>query len=537
MNKRLSLAISAALLQGAAMSASAYVPATQLDSTYNVYFGGATASNLTLRSTVIERMCDPSDPVNRPIDTFTLGSHVNPNQWAVACWVTSAQVPGIATSPARVIFHKTNQGGSGTGVNPVEQSIDLPFLVVSTTGGSPNCAVSGTAKTTPAPTSRPYTDHDCTGGQTELRTPDGGTSDIEPNKFFGINTPANSAPFQNLGNLKIYSVAHLVFGIAITKDLRDSLQRVLYPTASVCHPTNGAYAANAETDACMVNLNTNEIRSLLTGAVGSWDQVMVTPAGSSTPTALTTAVNAAGGTLPTDNLVQICRRVNGSGTQAQANAILVGWPCDPDSDGNIGIQLPATLSDDEVGPMVALNNGSGDVRKCLRSYNDGSNEMTNPVKPEGATNYKRWAVGIQSLENNANLADKYRFVKIDGYAPTLKNVHSGNYADWAAQSVQWRNNPATFEFPVFGGDIDKIFAFLKDTWITIAAITNENAAYLHSFGQSGWMLEPKSGSGAPDNVFNVARPINGYTRAPLGTPNTCQAPVKSQYLPSVTIGD
>lgn len=547
MNKRLSLAISAALLQGASLSALAYVPTSPNDSTYNIYFGGATASNLTLRQTIIEQMCDEGAG---SIETFTVGSHVNPTQWSVACHVTSAKITGLPTSPARVIFHKTNQGGSGTGVNPVEQETELPYMIVSTTGGyvdrdgdtnaTANCATSGTALSTPAPTSRTYTDYACAGGQTEGVVPDGGTSDIEPNKFFGINTTSGSDPYQNLGNLTVHSVAHLAFGVPITKDLRDSLQRVLFPTTSVCHPTNAGYGSgvgsNAESEACMVSLTTNEIRSLLTGAVTSWANVRITPAGSSTPAQLTAAVTAAGGTLPTDNKVQICRRVEGSGTQAQSNAILVGWPCDTDSDG-LNVKLPAAATVPFTGPVVVKNSGSGDVRKCLNDYNNGTSTMSNPVKPDAAAT-KRWAVGIQSLENNMNLADGYRFVKIDGYAPTLKNIHSGNYTDWAAQSVQWRSNTATFEFPTYGADILKIFTFLKDSWITVGSIVNLNAGHVHSFGQSGWLLEPKSGTGAPDNDFNPVKPINAYTRAPGSqAPNTCQAPVKSQYLNSVTIGD
>lgn len=545
---KLSMAIAAALLQGASLSASAYVPTNPTDSLYNIYFGGASASNLTLRQTIIEQMCDSSAGA---ISTFTVGSHTNPTQWAVACTVTSTKVSGITNTPAKVIFHKTNQGGSGTGVNPVEQETTLPYMIVSTTTGyvdrdgqtnaTANCATSGTGYTTPAPTSQAYTDYACTGGQTEAVVPDGGTSDLEPSKFFGINTPSGSDPFKNLGNLNVYSVAHLVFGIAVTKDLRDSLQRVVFPTSSVCHPLNASYGSgvgsNGESEACMVNLTTDEIRSLLGGQISSWANVRITPAGSSTPTSLTAAVTSAGGTLPTDTNVQICRRVQGSGTQAQANAIFMRWPCDTDSDGNITIRQPVASSAAFGGPKVVLNSGSGDVRKCLNDYNDGTATMSNPVKPDSAAT-KRWAIGIQSLENNMSLADKYRFVKIDNYAPTLKNVHSGNYSDWAAQSIQWRNNPATFEFPVYGADIDKIFNFLKDSWITVASIVNLNAGHVHSFGASGWLLEPKAGSGAPDADFDPTKPINAYTRAPGSqSPNTCQAPIMSTFKNTLTVGD
>jgi ABC-type phosphate transport system substrate-binding protein len=542
----LSLSIAAALAAGFAGPAAAYAPTSPLDADYNIYFAGATASNLTLRQTIIEQVCDPAAG---DIDEFNDGPATNPNDWAVACTVTTASVPGVTLTPARIIFHKTNRGGSGTGVGPVESEAALQYAVISTGGATPNCNTP-TAQVSPDGTA--FERWVC-GALKEARIPDGGTSDIEPNKFFGINTPVadtngdginEPVPFLNLGNLDVFSLAHLAFGIPVTKELRDALQATQFPVTSACHPQNGGYAANAETEACMPNLTKEHVRSIMAGRVANWNQLQVeqrdpvTGAPLGTVAGLyTEATTKYARPLQTDTNVQICRRVEGSGTQAQFNAIFMGWPCDLNTDGAIDVVEPAKVSNALGGPKVVLNSGSGDVRRCLNDYNNGTATMTAPVKPDPAAT-KRWAIGVQSLENNANLADAYRFIKINGSAPTLKNMHNGQYDDWAAQSMQWRKDETTYVWGVprpvennnqgnasKGADIKRIFNFLKDSWITVSSIVSLNVNYNHSFGQSGWLVEGKT-TLKPDNILNPARPVATYTRSPAGAPNHCQAPVK-----------
>jgi ABC-type phosphate transport system substrate-binding protein len=537
---------------GVTGQAVAYAPTSPLDADYNVYFAGATASNLTLRQTIIEQVCDPAAG---DIDEFNDGPATNPNDWAVACTVTSTSVPGVTVTPARMIFHKTNRGGSGTGVGPVESQAALRYAVISTGGTTPNCATP-TAQVSPDGT--PFERWAC-GLQQEARVPDGGTSDIEPNKFFGINTPVadtngdgvpEAVPFLNLGNLEVFSLAHLAFGIPVTKELRDALQATQFPVTSACHPANAGYttgfAGTAESEACMPSLTEEHVRAIMSGRIATWNQLLVEQRDAVTGLPLvpasvaglyTEATTRYGRPLQTDSNVQICRRVEGSGTQAQFNAIFMGWPCDRDTDGSLDIVLPATSSNPFGGPKVVLNSGSGDVRRCLNDYNNGTATMTTPVKPDTAAT-RRWAIGVQSLENNANLADAYRFIKINGTAPTLKNMHNGQYEDWAAQSMQWRTNSDTYVWgaprqlennnqgsTAKGADIKRIFNFLRDSWITVTSVVSLNVNYNHSFGQSGWLIEGRS-TLRPDNILNVNRPVATYTRSPAGAPNHCQAPVK-----------
>lgn len=530
---------------GLTPTAQAYKPTNNDDADYALYFAGATASNLTLRQTFIEQVCDAAAG---DIDEFNVNSPTNPLHWAVACTTTTAKVPGLAISPARVILYKTNEGGSGTGVNPVEQRIARSFLRMDT-------CTKQSDQTTPAPLSVPFERYACSNSSFLSQVPDGGTSDIEPDKFFGINRTAGSEDFKGLGNLTVFSVAHLVYGVPVTLKLRNQLQRAQFPTTSLCHPSNAGYtlkldgsaAASAreqagESEQCMPSLSKQHVRSIMGGQIANWNQLAFddpnTPAVDYKP--LTDAayggapVANAGGTA--DSLVQICRRVEGSGTQAQFNAIFMDWPCDVNRDGSIDQLLPATTSNPLGGPKVALNSGSGNVRQCLNDYDDGdANEMTNPTKPATDATRIRWAVGVQSLENNVSLADRYRFIKVDGYAPTLEQVHAGNYDDWAAQSIQWRTDATTYVWgapplgsAAKGAEVAKIFTAIKDRWVTPSSIVALNNDYVHSFGQSGWLLEP-SNTTKPNNVLVLSNPVNAYTRSPAGKPNTCQEPVRANF--------
>ncbi len=542
---KLSLAVAVTCL-GAGSVAHAYQPANNDDADYAVYFGGATASNLTLRQTLIEQVCDSAAG---DIDEFNVNAATNPLHWAVACTTTSTKVPGLAISPARVIFLKTNDGGSGTGVNPVEQQLPRNFLKLDT-------CVFGSNEATPAPLSVPFQRYACSNASFVSKVPDGGTSDIEPDKFFGINKTAGSQDFLGLGNLTVFSVVHLAFGTPVTTKLRNQLQRAQFPTTSVCHPSNAGYTlkldggapANikeqaGESEQCMPSLSKQHIRSVMGGQIANWNQLVFddpnTPAVDYKPLTHVDfggAPTNPGGTV--DSFVQICRRVEGSGTQAQFNAIFMDWPCDVNKDGTIDQLVPATTSNPLGGPKVVLNSGSGNVRQCLNDYDDGdANEMSNPVKPAADATRVRWAIGVQSLENNVGLADRYRFIKVDGYAPTLEQMHAGNYDDWAAQSIQWRTDVNTYVWgtpplgsAAKGAEVAKIFTAVKDRWLTPSAIVALNNDYIHSFGQSGLLLEPTAVT-KPDNVLVLSNPVNAYTRAPTGKPNTCQEPVRStQFL-------
>ena len=502
-------------------SAMAYLPTNNDDGAVTVYWGGATASTQSAMELTVTAVCAS--------DTHILyvpagGTAANPkrpgNDWAVAC-NTSLAKTGLPDG-TRVLVVKRDRGGSGVGVGPVQTKGDgsdanvgrITFLDVSSVTcpaaavGTPG--VNGApAITNPAGGLEPL--QECAATYNQSRYTEMGTSDIEPDKFFGTNVNEPNVdgaglPFRTETDRAFAersTLAGLAFNTPITLALRNVLQTEQFLATNVCNPAHPSYnlltddltdradATNAESQACMPSLTRSEIASMMTGTVVNWNQLL---RANNTPI------------LPAGLPIQICRRVAGSGTQATINALIMGWPGDPGS--TIDIALPRTPNTPVPGTVVG-NSGSSDVDTCLHNFNATANP---------------YAIGNLSVEgrNTDNLRN-WRYIKIDGLAPTLANIHGGNTYMWAQQSCQRRNN----SLPYNPGSAPATDTVLNKTRVYTAlcgtaasnglnnfgalALLNNNAVY--TWGQSGWLASPTAAaSNVADAVLNIARPVNMFTR-------------------------
>lgn len=499
-----------------------------------VYWGGATASTLSAMELTVDRVC-VSDPA-LPDDTnlFYVKSTTNDgpgNDWAVACRGLAGQKTGLA---GKILVIKRDRGGSGVGVGPVQSGTPITFLTVNNT----NCSIAVTpgvnsAPQIPAPEGGSVAIAGCnaTGVYTTSALTEIGTSDIEPDKFgFELNIPMvdhddNSGtpdvPFPFLNGVAFGdqdATGALVFNTPVTLALRNKLQEAQFPVSSVCNPAHANYLAtstnpadvvpgrvtptNAESVTCMPSLSRHEINSLLTNRITNWNQLL----------------RADGTAVPgLSGVAQICRRVPGSGTQATINALLSSYPCDANrADNSTDIMAPRAHN----GTTVLAGSGSSNVDSCLHTFNGSANP---------------YAIGVLSVEGrNSELSasKNWRFIKVDGYAPTLENVHNGAYWLWAQQSIQRRAGISAEKTAIY----DALAAGLNDN-VTLAKlnqITNAancstlgtNCGSTYSFGVSGW-LATAGNSQLFDNVLNPARPVNSLTReVTAGKVNICQTPVK-----------
>lgn len=503
---------------------------------YEVNLSGATASSTTARNWVIDKICDTTNTVD--VYRRWTGAAYG-NDWAVGCVVRAHQDAdgdaiidvGETVDTKQVLFRKRDNGGSGWGVTPVTHptsdgtatGYQVTVMKVGI-GVGENCDPAVFANVAGVTSNgRAYTEHRC-GTADVNRVPDAGFSDIEPSKFFGINKPPGLPDYTASTNLSINTFGALVFGTPITLDLYKALQAVQFDASSTCNPTNAGWTlAIGDTEACMPSLTSNEIRSLFTGGIKKWDSFMVTNGAGPKIALAAHPLTAAFRPAATNNLVQICRRVNGSGTQAQFNAIFTNWPCDQSV--STASTAPGSTT---FGPVVAENNGSGDVGKCLDDFNDASN-----ASGKNGGSIKRWAIGINSTENNVPVggvyAQNYRFVKIDGFAPTIHSVFNGDYYDYAEQSFQYRENVNTLLNTTVATEKTNTLAILKylaQQGNTPNDTASVNTAFVYTWGQGGWLVTPKSTGGfSPSNPFLLSNPVNSNTRAPFGkAPNTCHFP-------------
>ncbi|MEK8032691.1 hypothetical protein AACH06_17870 [Ideonella sp. DXS29W] len=312
---------------------------------------------------------------------------------------------------SKLLVIKRDKDGSIYGVNQVANNTAGQSMVVSSAACSAyNHAV------TPAAT--------C--GTTAPQTPIAGISDVEPalfSKAFKIGNAANQylnqpdpASTDDAGNawavpttaalngLDIASAGQTIFGVAVSKTLRNALQSAQGLTV------------NSDADADMPSLSRAFIAGALSGFVRGGPVATYANWSAVTGVAADAAKN-----------VVVCRRTRGSGTQAVSNAFFLEMG--PMADTAVGMLSPvasgaAANTDGTPVPGLVVNEGSGtgDVETCL-----------------GTTHTNDFALGVVSREKDPLVNGKsYRFVKIDGSAPKQALARTGAYPFVYTSSMQWR---------------------------------------------------------------------------------------------------
>ena len=277
---------------------------------------------------------------------------------------------GTWAAGSNVIVIYRTKGGSVMGVNPVARNEVIESLNV--TAAACGATGSGTAAT-------PYV---C---GTNTRAPDAGVSDVAPALFHGAyNTEGevaaaalDAAELADLTSTPIYGLA---FGVAVTKNVG------------------------------LVNLNKAAVSAIMTGNVGTWDQV--------------------DSSLPADDIL-ICRRVPGSGTQAVFNMYFGNYPCDTGAANNAPADRYASAIWDDAahnyttvtpqgGLVVIENSTSGDVRNCLDKAVAGGVHTTKDRDGVavsvnfGAGGHK--AIGVLSMDSlsTSKTTGNWQFRSLDG---------------------------------------------------------------------------------------------------------------------------
>jgi hypothetical protein len=279
---------------------------------------------------------------------------------------TLAAGTGPWAGQTAIIIYRV-RGGSSWGVNPVARAEAIESLNVT----SAACGAAGTGTA-----ASPYT---CT---TNTRVPDAGVSDVAP-RFFTVNEniegeiqepPITPAQIADLNAVPIYGLS---FGIPVTSNV----------------PAN-------------VKFTRSTVAAIMTGNVGSWSAI---------------ENGGSGGIL-------VCRRVQGSGTQAVMNlwagqtgcSDLANTPADRSSgagfDGTNYLVPPA--GDGEF--VVIENSTSGDVRTCLDRAVTGGTYATrdrsgNAITVNmGAGGHK--AIGVLSMDSlsSSRTTGNWQFRSLDG---------------------------------------------------------------------------------------------------------------------------
>ncbi len=289
------------------------------------------------------------------------------------------------------------KGGSVFGVNPVGLAQQIAHMPATST----NCSA--------APAGQDHS-HRCGEDGNDLtltgRVPDFGVSDVEPRMFKDpLNVEFGQSALANPGILNSKPVNGLLFGVAATTTV----------------PTT-------------IEFNKPITAGLLTGDIADWTQLDASLTG--------------------NTQVVICRRVQGSGTQATFNAYFNNFPCGTASAYGSGSTNPLRMADSagyddsvpgtitvdpSLGITVIENPSSGNVRTCLQRANAGGNHTFTSDDGRavtvafGAGGYR--AIGVLSFDS-APTAD-WSFRQLSGVDGTKASMRSGKYDFWSELSMQY----------------------------------------------------------------------------------------------------
>lgn len=388
-----------------------------------------------------------------------------------ACTMKGAPNASPILAGKRVALFKSDIGGSGQGVFPVHGETLRSFLNLG------SCGVKG---------SYGAATYVCTGEQDQV--PLAGVSDVEPGMFRSINTPTGQnfdlagLSEAQIGELTVTPLFQTVFGVAVNKSLRNAMQ------------AKQGLTVGDDSEANRPSISTSEATSYFTGALSDpsaklgWHPIVGVDVGGVVNKKENTRVN-------------ICRRVNGSGTQAAANAYFAQFPCNSNAPAvaDVGFnELPNVVGSVGRDGSIFVFEGSstGDVISCL-----GEAEKTEK---------DAFAIGHVSKENN-DAGATWRHVKLDGVAPDRIATKDGKYNYFYESTMQW--NTARFDNPALTSADQREF-------LTAFAAEAQKPNQLNLLsGKAGVAALPDAGvyGGAGNDGLFVSRVTRGG--------NSCNPPI------------
>lgn len=495
--KTLSAAVAAACLgMSGAASALTFVNPVPAD-TLVIRYSGASAQDLALEkvlaSVCVANSLNAAQQLNNSVYYCTIAPNTAPNP-GVSTTATFTGVP--AATYTKLLVFKSSIGGSGNGTTPVANNAATPGFLQLANVAAPGClgaAVNITSSVLPTYTSQPVVQV-ATCNATAGAIPDVGLSDVEPS-LLGLSSALNT-------RLERFEGAHLVFGIAVTKLMRDQLQ-----TAQGLTP-------NSELPAQQPRLEGPQLTAMMNGSITDFAQIGKTTGSQLVHMALrsatsgTTRVNNAYFGTDTGQCILNAPQRKGSTTTSTASTV-----CSTLTAGGA------------AGGEVLYGSGSDNVLTCLANHNAAN----------------RWAFGILSMETSTTTAggtttipsssDAIRFIKVDSDLPTLVNVANGLYGLWASVSYQYRNGtggvPAILPERLEAAETIRAYLANKNVLQDVNSTITQTWANggLGGAGETGYLAAPSLTNPAPVQPVTLAalaaNPTNPYTKVAASGQNNC----------------
>jgi len=447
LNSKVSQAVTAALALGAAAAAqAAALPAVQIGTVpaANIlYISGSTAITPALLDYMINAtkpVCDKTQGTPVVYTGTETGGQFN----AVSCY--AAAITGLPTGTEIAII-KENNAGSKNGILPISAPTSnfVSYPSTTTSGFDTHCAPAAAPVTQPGlvpyfpvtcDTAYPIVTSTATTGPYSAL----GYADVEA-AIFSLN-PTNvgsgssvDTPFGVTLSLGAY---HALQGAeSLTED--DSLAHM--PTLSrvqIAGMFNGyitdwthvyGNASNASVGAQSVHFGNS--------GLSSGTHVCYDGAQNSTDADCQTGTQASVAEKPHDTTIYVCERGQSSGTQNTSQIFFAGQDC---------ISSPQKFSPPTVAGCLAsgctwsaatygtnevfAGNGQGDDLACM----EGHDEQGQFAVSLSSTD-QSW--GPVAVANNLQSKADWRFIRVDGFAPSNENIAAGKDDFWAQSAFYY----------------------------------------------------------------------------------------------------
>lgn len=315
-------------------------------------------------------------------------------------------------------------------------------------------------------------------------------------------------------NYSVIPTGGLVYGVGVTLDLYKVLQKAQGKTVGVYDEAN------------LPSLSRDFLASLLAGKVSDWTRVYV----NGLP--LTSYAAAAGVTVPAgtvgDSRVALGRRNKGAAIGAVAYAKILNYPY---ADNAFAPAADATGK-----PFVKSPAGAAATGNFLNDLQNGAN-----VSGLNPSSKKYWGLAVNSADRNANTSQAWRYIKIDGAAPTLANVAAGSYPVWAEGQVLVKNG--------LNADATNLLTEFGKNLGSVATALEVNPTVVQPWGATGIFATTQTDNTAVVRIpFDTTNPVVGLTTVKGGESSIGSAPIAfsngnkpevwngSSYVPVATSG-
>jgi len=544
MKKLNTLAIGVSLLIGS-QGANALTPWTNGAPEVYLYISGAIAVTNAYTEAV-----NTSLAAAGTLDTF---NDVDPvtgskgSRWTVHYFIGHANL-GAGLAGKKVAIARRTVGGSGYGVLPLNHNIALEQLRINGLKATDWTADGANAwkQTLSSVNASKYL---------VKKFSDGGSIAVDPfiilkpgtenypdqqkELITGLPEPVwplttTTIPTTGSSAFTVTPTGGLIYGVAVTLDL----YKVLQAAQKRAKILPGSVVIGNYTEAAMPTLSRTVVASLLAGKIGAWDQVKIIDKtdGNKVKSLVDSSILAdAGVTAPYkesttgNNLTPVALglRNGGAATSVIAYSVFLNYPATKNAIKPASKTPDNAVEEDTALPIVKKPVIVADTATLLKDWQEGTNVLGFNNVVDGGSPAKRWGIAINSADRNNAVTttgtggNPWRYIRIDGYAPTLENVAAGDYNYWAEGVVLYRTNKTS----------DVNWALKKKLMKTLADSLGSPAILgkvvtSQAWGKTGAFATTADPRGFKATLpFNPSNPVVAYSHESNGTVHTEIVPV------------